>query len=105
MTDSDRVIITVTSATVSFANNVMPILQTNCISCHATTSNRTFKVGDTAFTYNNIITNNLIDAISPDLSTLLIKGEGEDGHGGGVQLSCTESSIVREWIEEGGLNN
>lgn len=102
LTDSDTVTIT---ATVSFANDVMPILVTNCAGCHSTSSQRTFKVGDAAYTHNNIITNSLINITSPDLSTLLIKGNGGDGHTGGDQLCCNESPIIREWIEEGGLNN
>lgn len=90
--------------TVSFVNDVMPILEANCKSCHTTTSKRIFKVGDAAYTHDNIITNNLINTTSPDLSSILLKGNGSS-HNGGDQLSDVNSQILRDWIEEGGLNN
>jgi hypothetical protein len=107
LTDSDSVIITATSSTttVSFENDVWPIFVSNCSSCHSTTSKRTFKVGDVAYTYNNIIVNNLINTTSPDLSPILIKGNGGDGHSGGDHLTSVNSQTVRDWIEQGGLNN
>jgi mono/diheme cytochrome c family protein len=91
--------------TVSFANNVMPIFVANCQSCHSTTSNKTFKVGDTVYTYNNIINNTLINTASPDLSLILIKGNGGDSHNGGDKLSDVNSQTIRDWIAAGGLNN
>ncbi len=89
---------------VSFESDVMPIFEGNCQSCHTTTSNRTFKVGDAAYTHNNIITNSLINIALPDESAILLKGNGVS-HNGGDRLSPVNSQIVRDWIAEGGLNN
>ncbi|QOY55112.1 hypothetical protein HUE87_02400 [Candidatus Sulfurimonas marisnigri] len=98
-----------TAASTSFASDVMPIFvdadKGNCKSCHTTISNRTFKVGDAAYTYNNIVSNSLINTTSPDSSSILIKGNGGDGHNGGDKLSDANSITVRDWITEGGLNN
>ena len=95
-----------TAPPTSFANDVMPIFVNNCMSCHNTTKQRTFKVDDVAYTYDNITTNSLINTTSPDLSLILIKGNNsESNHNGGDQLSDENSTIVRNWIEEGGLNN
>ena len=100
------------SFTVSFVNDVMPIFvdvdKGNCISCHTTTSNRTFKVGNAAYTYDNIITNSLIDTTSPDLSLILIKGNGGDAHNKGAELDLltdVNSQIIRDWIAQGGRDN
>ena len=94
---------------ISFSSDVMPIFvdvdKGYCISCHSTSSNRTFKVDDAAYTYNNIIVNNLINTASPDSSLLLIKGNGGSGHNGGDKLSDENSNIIRNWIIQGGLNN
>ena len=88
---------------ISFASDVMPILEANCKSCHAKTSSRTFKVDDTAYTHANIIGNGLINTTSPDLSLILIKGNGGDGHK--IKLTDDNSNIIKGWIEQGGLNN
>ena len=90
---------------VSFASDVMPILDNNCKSCHSTTSRRTFKVGDASYTHDNIITHSLINTTSPDSSSILIKGNGGDGHNGGDALTDENSQTIRDWIEEGGLYN
>jgi len=90
---------------VSFENDVMPIFEGNCQSCHGTTSKRTFKVGDAAYTYDNISNNSLINTESPDDSLILIKGNGGDGHKGEDALTDENSQIVRDWIEQGGENN
>ncbi|MBU0720133.1 hypothetical protein KJ877_02190 [bacterium] len=104
ITDNDTTVIAV-----SFASDVMPILtgsaEGNCIACHATTSKRTFKVGDAAYTYNNITSNSFINVASPDSSILLIKGNGGDGHNGGDKLTDTNYQTIRDWISQGGLNN
>lgn len=104
--DNDTVPVT---SDVSFVSAIMPIFvdadKGNCKSCHTTTSKRTFRVGDTAYTYNNIVTNSLINITSPDLSLILIKGNGGDGHSGGDKLSDANSKTIRDWIVEGGLNN
>lgn len=91
---------------VSFADDVMPIFVSNCQSCHpATGGNRTFRVSGASFTYDNIINNTLIDTIDPDASLILLKGNAEVSHNGGNVLSDTESAMIRNWIEQGGLNN
>jgi len=90
---------------VSFGSDVMPIFEGDCQSCHGTTSKRTFKVGDAAYTYDNISNNSLINTESPDDSLILIKGNGGDGHKGEDALTDENSQIVRDWIEQGGENN
>ena len=95
---------------VSFENDVMPIFvdadKGDCKSCHSTTTNkRTFKVGDTAYTYDNITSNDLIVPGDPDSSSIFIKGNGGENHKGKDKLSDENSQIVRDWIEQGGEEN
>lgn len=109
--DSMNVIVTEATAvtTVSFASDVMPIFvdadKGDCARCHTTSSKKTFKVGDAAYTYNNITTNSLINTVSPDSSLILLKGNDPIGHTGGDALSDVNSATIRTWIVEGGLNN
>jgi len=90
--------------TVSFASNVMPILESKCKSCHGSSGN--FTITDAASTYTNIANNNFVNTSSIDSSLLLSKGSGSS-HGGGtiISTSSTEYLSLKEWITQGALNN
>ncbi len=98
---------TTATTTVSFANEVMPVLDTNCKVCHTTGGmNENFLVSDTLSTYTNISTNNYVDTLNVDNSTLLVKALG-NGHGGGTILNTTDTEYqtLKDWITQGALNN
>jgi len=92
------------SGTLSFANNVLPILNTQCASCHGTSGNFSITTSTTA--YSGVTP--FINTTSPTSSVLLQKGTGVVGHGGGNQLGGTTSVnyiTIRDWITQGALNN
>ncbi len=93
-----------TTTSVSFASAVMPVLITNCQSCHGSSGNLT--ITDTSSTYTNISINNFIDTVNVDNSSLLTKALGTS-HGGGAVLNTTDASYqtLKDWISQGALNN
>lgn len=98
--DNDTVV-----TTVSFTNDVYPILYADCYSCHKPTKNRTFQVDTIASTYSNIITNSLISTTNVDSSLLLVKPSGGLSHDTIFSTTSTEYKTLRDWVTEGGLNN
>jgi len=92
-----------TSACVSFNNNVMPILEAKCKSCHG--SNGNFTITTANATYTNI--SSLKSTIAGGAQYLLDKGTNTQGHGGGKVISTTsgEYTTIKAWISEGALNN
>lgn len=93
-----------TGGAVSFSASVMPVVTSNCKSCHGSSGN--FSVTTTAATYNNIIGNGFVDTAAADASLLLTKASGTN-HGGGTVLPSSGSGyrLLRDWISQGALNN
>ena len=85
---------------VSFAEQIEPIFQDKCATCHATT-NPVLTTGDA---YDNLIDGNYIDTENPEASSLYTKVD--EGHpGGNSALNATELALILKWIEEGAENN
>ncbi len=91
--------------TISFANDVMPILTTSCKSCHGSSGN--FSVTTASATYTNIQSFGGINTGTPTSSSLLLKGSGQVSHGGGSRISATSTgyATIRDWITAGASNN
>ena len=84
-----------------FSTDVMPILESNCKSCHG--SNGSFEVTSASTTFNNIQSFRGIDTSAPSNSYMLMKATGTVSHGGGSILSTTSTDYItiRDWIIEG----
>lgn len=95
ITDTNETNIT---GTLSFANHVMPVLETKCKACHKTSGlGGNFIISDVNSTYDNITTNNF---------SLLTKGSGTAHLGGKVIPSgSTDYTTLESWISQGSLNN
>lgn len=89
---------------VSFANDVDPILDARCASCHAGNVGGLTLVGDPAKDF--VAVESRVVPGDPDASLLLTKGRGE-GHGGGAILSQGQKDhdVIETWILEGAENN
>jgi len=88
----------------SFANDVEPILNAKCKSCHGGSGN--FSITTSTTPYAGVTP--FVNTTSATTSALLQKGSGSVGHGGGDQLGGTTSTsyiTIRDWISEGALNN
>ncbi|MDO8444609.1 MAG: Ig-like domain-containing protein [Deltaproteobacteria bacterium] len=105
------------SPTYSFATDVQPIFDSNCIVCH-------ISLGQAAFLplTNDVSYSNLVNKPSTYTSggTLVIPGNSTDSilykrisgasvgaqmPKGGQALSPTEQNTIKTWIDEGALNN
>ncbi|RLD25983.1 MAG: hypothetical protein DRI75_12515 [Bacteroidetes bacterium] len=90
---------------VSFANNIQPIFNTHCISCHNGTLNPDLREGNsynflTITDPDSVVPN---DADGSELYQRLI-GVGNIMPPSGA-LSNNDVSLVRDWINQGALNN
>ncbi|MGM0575387.1 MAG: hypothetical protein ACQEXJ_06625 [Myxococcota bacterium] len=74
--------------TISFAETIAPIIDSECGACHS-------------FGYDDAL--DLIDADDPAASDLLQKGAGETSHGGGAifEVDGEDWNAIVEWIEAG----
>lgn len=80
----------------SFADDVQPIFNANCIGCHSSQT----PVLSGSNVYSNIVPD-YITANDADNSTLYNKVLG-GGHGG---LTIDETNIIKAWINQGAKNN
>jgi mono/diheme cytochrome c family protein len=89
---------------VSFSASVMPVVTSNCKACHGSSGN--FSVTTTGATYSNITGNGFVNTSAADASLLLTKASGTN-HGGGTILPSSGVSyqLLRDWINQGALNN
>ena len=89
---------------ISFANDVLPILETDCKICHG--GNGDFRVTSSDETYKNIENFNGLNITTPTNSLLLTKANGVNHSGGMIwKNTIPEYVTVRDWMSEGGLNN
>jgi len=96
---------TTVPTTVSFASDVMPVLETKCKSCHGNGGN--FTITTASATYSNLTLNNFLDTTTPDNSRLLLKASGSIAHDGGMVITTTspEYLTIQQWITQGASNN
>lgn len=87
------------SETPQFAADVKPIVTNKCSGCHGNSGN--FSVTNNP-PYTGVTM--FVNTTTPTSSLLLSKGSGVS-HGGGVQLSSSEYTTIRDWISAGALNN
>lgn len=101
-TDTNTSTTTTTVVVKSFVNDVLPILNTNCKSCHG--SNGNFSITSSATPYAGVTP--FVNMATPIASKLLTKASGVS-HGGGTVLSSSsaEYTTLRDWINEGATNN
>ncbi|MCD6260142.1 MAG: hypothetical protein J7J31_11140 [Helicobacteraceae bacterium] len=93
VSNSDTTDVNVTTDSLTFVDDVLPILTNNCQVCH--NSNVT--------TYSSLISFGGINMTYPDSSLLLQKASGSVSHVAGTILTTTSSEymMLREWIVQG----
>ena len=92
-----------TTKDVSFATDIQPIFNANCISCHAGSLNPDLREGNS---YNAITGSGLVVAKDLDGSELYqrLLGNGNVMPPSGA-LSATKVDLFRQWILQGAKNN
>ena len=99
----DDTILPPAGSTISFSEDVVPLL-TSCLSCHGSgTGGWTYSGGPTAHT----AAVRVINRSSPSNSPLLVKATGGSSHGGGTLFSTSsiEYKTILQWIEQGAQDN
>lgn len=102
-------------APVSFSEQIQPILDNNCVSCHGTVANAGLDLRP-GQSYANLVgvqaTESTLLRVQPGApleSWLYLKLTGAQNAGTemppGNQLSADVTDLVRDWIEEGALDN
>jgi hypothetical protein len=106
-TDTDNVVITVEAAPagISFAADIQPYFNTNCVSCHNTSSNRK---GVKLDSYANVLSGGdngplVVPGNSSDPSAILVP-QMESGHQGAPHGTNIIQQI-KDWIDAGAPNN
>lgn len=84
---------------ISFANEILPILEQKCGSCHKNGAGGWKITGVASDDYSVVF--GAVDLNSPGDSLVLTKGGGETSHGGGDQLSDEEYALILNWIKAG----
>lgn len=90
--------------TISFADEVLPALNTSCGFCHNASHVSALKLsGDAAASYSAV--SGLVTAGDPEGSALLQKARGLNSHGGGAVWTISNRSyvLVADWITEGAI--
>lgn len=100
---------------VSFTNDIRPIFEQHCLECHDTGGAGAVASGLKLTTYQDAMKGTkfgpIIKAGDSASSTLVILVEGRADpsinmpHGGRPPLSKTQTQKLRQWIDEGALNN
>ena len=99
------------SDSVSFAEDVAPILEANCVQCHGGEVDGVVvkEVSLDLTTYEGVMAGSefgsVVEANKPDDSFLFVMVEAGDMPLEGEQLPPEQIEIIRKWIEEGALNN
>lgn len=88
------------SVSVSFAGDVVPILQNKCVGCHTTATSTNGYVSLSGFTDVELVagTGQLVGAITHDPSYAAMPD-------GGPKLNACEIAKIKNWVSEGTLNN
>ena len=93
----------VAAPAISFANDVLPILDTQCASCHG--GSGSFTITNSTTPYAGVVP--FVDTANATGSSLLQKGSGTVGHAGGaiIQTTSSDYATIRDWISAGALDN
>ncbi len=98
---------------VKFATDVQPIFNNQCVSCHGNSGNLNLESGNS---YNNLVGVNAsgysgkrVVAGDAEHSILYKKIDGSGQYGSnmplGSNLSAAQINTIKQWIDEGALNN
>lgn len=100
---------------VSFTNDIKPIFEQHCLECHNAGGAGALASGLKLTTYQDAMKGTkfgpIIKAGDSASSTIVILVEGRADpsinmpHGGRPPLSKTQTQQLRQWIDEGALNN
>jgi len=98
---------------VSFANDIQPVFDQNCVSCHPSSGNLDLTSGNSYANLVNVNASNYsgkrVVPSDSEQSILYKKIDGSSAYGSnmplGGSLSQTEINLVKRWIDEGALNN
>lgn len=85
---------------VSFAVDIQPIFDANCLNCHSGTISPNLETGNS---YNELINNNLINTEVPE-NSILYNEVNLGGHAEGY-VTLEERTLILVWIQQGGNNN
>jgi uncharacterized membrane protein len=95
-----------TEASVSFAGNVMPILESRCIKCHGVESK---KEGLSLLNYNDLMAGSFNgqvvipgDTTNSLMVKLIVEGEMPNR---GPKITPEELQVIMDWVNQGALNN
>ncbi len=86
--------------TASFADNILPILQTNCYGCHSV-DNAVFGAGLILEGHSNLIS--FVD--SNKFPEVLTGAGGLSVMPPSGQLTTSQIDLIQQWIDEGALDN
>ena len=81
---------------------MLPILNTNCKSCHGGSGRFSITTSTTPYTGVAAFVNSPATA---GTSRLIQKGYNIISHGGGTQLTQAQFTTIRDWISQGAKNN
>ncbi len=98
---------------VSFVNDIQPIFDSNCISCHPSSGNLNLTSGNS---YNQLVNINAsgysakrVVPNEPENSVLYKKIDGSGTYGSnmplGGSLSTNQVNLIKQWIAQGAKNN
>ncbi|HOZ29804.1 MAG TPA: hypothetical protein PLL66_02710 [Bacteroidales bacterium] len=85
--------------TVYFGEEILPLLQNNCGSCHFAGTEPDLESPEL---YHNLINGNYLNLIDPERSTLF--NLPDPGHADDY-LTSEQHVLIVEWIEQGALDN
>ncbi len=96
----------------SFADDILPIFQESCVSCHGEVDESGFpytEAGLSLMTYEDVMKGSefgsVVEPGNPDDSFLLTQVENGDMPDEGDPLTPEQIALIREWIEAGAENN
>jgi hypothetical protein len=84
---------------VSYSTDIQPIWDAKCLGCHGTGG--TVPVLEASVSYNNLISNGLVNTANPSSSELYM----EVGVGTMGSLNGAQKNTILTWIQQGALNN
>lgn len=100
---------------VSFSKDIQPILQQHCLECHDTGGEGALASGLNLSSYENVMHGTkfgpILKAGDSLSSTIIILVEGRADasinmpHGNRPPLSKDQTQTLRQWIDQGALNN